>query len=281
MYRRKWVDSAPAPLLKHQAAAPAAASAPPAAPDCGAAKPPAGVLLLQDLVRQQAATNRLLWALLDKADASHRQLASIAGDAAAAASSASAIQSGLDALHRLVARELAPIAAAARLFLYTAAAADADARLRAAVYCGRCCAHAALLLGGLRAAPRLVGRACAPPPRRLRLAGWWGGRQPGSGAAWQAAAVVQLVQRVAGVAGGRFSPWCSAGAAGEEGASSLRAGRMRAHSKTTLLQHMHAGAHKKPALPSLSRLQGGSQLAGASWQAGRGHAPLQQRQQQQ
>lgn len=129
----------------------------------------------------------------------------------AVASTTAAIHSSLSALLNLCQTELHAIAEAARLLLSSAAHADADARLRSAAHAGRCCAHGALAAGALRAAPRLVLRACQ------RVAGGRRARRR----ALRAVAMgwVQQLRQVLGwegaaAAAGGFGPLCSVIAAG-------------------------------------------------------------------
>lgn len=119
-------------------------------------------------------------------------------DVRVVARSAAAIRTLLEA----ALRELSDVAAAARSYLTASAASDTAARLASAARFGRCCSHAALAAGALRAAPGLVARACGWGRRgrlwvqRLWLALGVGTRRRGSAVAFL------------------YAPFCAAGAVG-------------------------------------------------------------------
>jgi hypothetical protein len=140
-----------------RAGALAARAAAPAAAAGGDSAAP----LLREIAQRQDATNRLLVELLCRSDAARAELKGIRSGVQALASCAEASQALLAGLLALCEAELRTIAAAARATLRATASRDGCERLRSALYCGRCCAHAALLAGAPRAAPRLLARACA------------------------------------------------------------------------------------------------------------------------
>jgi len=172
------------------------------------------LLMLHELVQQQAATNQLLSLLLHKADASHRELRAVSKDVSSVAGATAAIHAALSSTLRQLLLEVRTVAAAARLLLTAAADDDAGARLRSAVFCGRCCMHASMVLAALRSGPRLVARACTPARRRVGYASW-----AGIATEWaQQRARSLLMAAGAGVTKDSESTgrglWCSIGAAG-------------------------------------------------------------------